>query len=119
MKLALQLQDFSKPETWLRDFVARSRRVIDGHLGFGDGVDSDNIFGVWKTYTTKAVPDTEDVVVHNLGAIPIGYLVFSLDKGGVVYKSVTPWTSTQMFLKCTTATTTVLLFILAPSNKDF
>lgn len=103
---------------WLRDLTIRLRRTVDGHIGFGDGLEIDNMFGSWVSYTSNAVANTEDTVAHNLGLIPIGFLVFSIDKNGTVYKGPTAWTTTNIFLKCSAASAAILLFIPGPSNKD-
>lgn len=121
MKINAQLPQINSLEAvtkWITNLVVRLRRTVDGHLGFGDGVDPDNMFGVWITYTTNAVANTEDAVTHNLGVVPVGYLVFSQDKAGSLYKSGSAWTTSQIFLKCSAASTTVLIFIMAPSNVD-
>src|SRR5262245_21029001 len=94
------------------------RQHLNGGLGFGDGINSDNIFGVWVSYTSNAVANTEDAVTHNLGLVPVGFLVMDQDKAGVFYRSGTAWTSTQIFLKCSLATVVVKMFILAPSNTQ-
>lgn len=122
MKLGLQIAPPEKESLtdWLKDIVLRLRMMVDnGHLGFGDGTSTDNIFGTFVTYVSNAAPNTEDTITHNLGFVPIGYLVMSLDKGAVIYKGTTAWTTSLMYLKSNTATTTALLFILGPSNQNF
>lgn len=121
MNLGLQLADFKDPQKvadWLRDLVFKTRRTVDGHLGFGDGTDPDNMFGIWKSYTTNAVANTEDAVAHSTGIIPIGYLVFTQDKAASLYLGGSTWTTTNIFLKCSVASVTVKIFIVLPSNKD-
>lgn len=103
---------------FLRMVVNRTKRSVDGHLGFGDGTDVDNMYGKWKSYTTNAIANTEDTVAHSLKMIPVGYLVFSIDKAGVLYKGATAWDTTNIYLKCSVASAAVLIFILPPSSKD-
>jgi hypothetical protein len=92
-------------------------QCVNGQLSFGSGVDAENVRGKWITYVSNAVADTEDTVAHNLVVVPIGYLVFSVDKAGVVYKGTTTWTTSNLYLKCNAATTTALLFVLTgPSS---
>ena len=89
--------------------------ALQGNIRFGDAVDGEtgeNISGVWATYTSNAVADTEDAVSHSLGAIPTGFLVTNIDKGGVVYDSGTSWTDTTIYLKCSVASASVTLFLL-------
>ena len=122
MRLNLQLQDLGdvskEVKDWISKFVTKARRSVDGHLGFGDGSDPDNMFGVWKTYTSNATPNTEDAITHGVGLVPVGYLVFVQDKAASFYKSGTAWTTNQIFLKCSVASVTVTIFIVAPSNQD-
>lgn len=117
--LPANLDDLKKVEAFLNDTVRKLRGVLDvGRLGFGDGKDTDNIFGAWITYTANATPDTEDTIVHNLGLVPIGYLIVSVNNGAVIYKGSTTWTTTSMFLKSTKASTLVTMFVLGPSNQQ-
>lgn len=85
-----------------------------GRVRLGTGTDSDrgeNISGEFHVVTTSGA-DTEFTVSHSIGAVPVGYLVLKSDKGGVVYDSGTTWTDSAIYLKCTTATTTLTLFLL-------
>ena len=85
-----------------------------GRVRFGTGTDADrgeNISGEFQVVTTAGA-DTEFTVAHNLGAVPIGFLVVRSDKGGVVYDSGSTWTDSAIKLKCSTATTTLTLFLL-------
>ena len=85
-----------------------------GRVRFGTGTDGDrgeNISGSFQV-VTSAGADTEFVVAHELGATPTGFLVVRTNKGGVVYDSGTAWNDTNIYLKCTTASTTLTLFIL-------
>jgi hypothetical protein len=85
-----------------------------GRVRFGTGTDGDrgeNISGEFQVVTSSTA-DTEFTVAHGLGATPIGFLVLRTDKGGVVYDSGTAWNDTNIYLKCTTATTTLTLFLL-------
>jgi len=87
---------------------------LQGSVRFGpatSGNDGENIFGQWKTITTAGA-DTEVVVPHTCGCIPIGYLVTKINKGAVIYESGTAWTSTNIYIKCSAATATVTLFLL-------
>ncbi len=81
------------------------------YLGTGSGV-AGNIDGVYVAYTSNAVADTEDTVTHNLGRIPVGYIVVDRDKAGIVYSSSkNTWTTTTMKLKCNVASTASTLLV--------
>lgn len=105
---------------WLRDAVLRIRSIVDeAHLGFGDGVAVDNIYGRWLPIELPAIANTEMIANHDLGTIPVGYIVVRRDKAGVVYDGVTPWTTTQISLKSNQASLVALIFVLGPSNQAF
>lgn len=85
-----------------------------GRVRFGSASDADrgeNISGEFKVVTTASA-DTEFSVNHNLGAVPIGYLIAKINKGGVVYDSGTAWTDSKIYLKCSAASATITLFLL-------
>lgn len=110
--------DKSKPEDWARDVNSDLDTVflcLSGRIRFGanDNVinKGENILGQFVTYTTNATPDTQDTVPHNLASIPVGYIVVNRNKNGGVYTSAAA-TSSNLFLKCSVASTTVTLFLL-------
>src|SRR5580765_364114 len=89
---------------------AHLSRAINGKLDFGSPENtaqksSGNLDGVWPgtlaggyTITTPGAANTEFTVTHNLGRIPTGYDVKSIDGPGIVYDSrKNLWTATQMF----------------------
>jgi len=86
--------------------------IINGRLSFGDGTYSDNFDGVWLSFTTPVTPDTEFAVQHSLKRVPKFWLVMSQDQGGVLYKSSTSWTDTQVYFKCTQANMNVTIFLM-------
>jgi hypothetical protein len=90
-------------------------QAINGNLGFGDAVDVDNIKGEWIDYTTNAIANTEDTIPHNLGEIPKGWIEFSRDKAGVLYKGPTAWTASDIYLKNSLASVAVRIFVYAGS----
>jgi len=103
--------EFQTPQSLEQAWI-KLRRMLENNLSFGDGTNPDNLAGQWKNYTTNAVADTEDAVSHTLSRVPIGFLVFSASKAGILYKGSTAWTSTSIFLKCSAASTVVRIFIL-------
>jgi hypothetical protein len=81
------------------------------HLGTGTGV-AGNLDGVYVSYTSNAMPNTEDTVTHNLGRVPIGFLVIERNKAGTVYSSSkASWSSTKMYLKCDVGDTATTLLV--------
>lgn len=98
-------------------FFAYFIRAINKGITFGDGVSIDNIKGGWVTFTSSATPDQENTVAHNLGAIPVGWIIFTQDKAGSLYLGVTTWDKTNIYVKCNVASVTFKLFlILGPSE---
>ena len=88
---------------------------LQGRVRFGsgnDGSDGENMSGQWQVVADTGTANTEFSVTHTVGAVPVGYLVTKINKGGVVYDSGTTWTSTTIYLKCTSANATVSLFLL-------
>ena len=90
---------------------------LQGRVSFGtgvDGVDGQNIEGQFQTYTSNATPDTEDTIAHTIGSVPLGYIVMTQNKAGSLYGTAslgTAWTSSNIYLKCSVASVTFLLFI--------
>ncbi len=92
--------------------LGRIKDVVNGHLQFGQTNGADrNIDGKMVSHTF-AVANVEESVEHNLGTIPIGYLVLRNGNGGVIFDGITRTSKTEIFLRSTTANNTVLLFIL-------
>lgn len=71
----------------------------------------DNFDGALLSFTSNAVANTEDTIAHGLRKVPSYFLVLSIDKGGVVYKS-TAFDATNAYFKNTgtSVATTVFVF---------
>jgi len=87
-------------------------RVLNGRVSFGNGVDRDNIDGVWITVTTPAVGDTDFTVTHNLGRLPVGYWLMQSDLPSLIYDGSVAATITQLTLRNATDSATIVLFIV-------
>lgn len=88
-----------------------SLRKATNNITFGTVGKPDNIQGFMASGTTPAGAGTEFEIKHNLGYIPLGFLVFSVDQDARIYKSTTAWTKTSVFLKCSGASVNYTLFI--------
>lgn len=101
-----------KIDNALRTMWEEIARAIDGNISFGtaDGA-PENMAGAWYAGTTGAA-DTDFTVTHNLGRIPQGWITINIDKAGVIYKGSVPWTETEITLKCSTATTAIVIFVV-------
>lgn len=107
------------PDNWARDVNSDLETVflcLSGRIRFGanDNIinKGENVLGQFVTYTSNSFANTEDVVPHSLGSIPVGYIVVKINKGGVIYTSGTAFTSSNVYLKCSTTSTLVTLFLL-------
>jgi hypothetical protein len=96
-------------------------QTLNGGVEFGgpNQVSTDNpsgsinISGSWVDTTTPGVANTEFTVTHNLGRIPVGILVVSVDKAAIIYASRrADWTKTQLFLKSDQATVALVGFVI-------
>lgn len=95
--------------------IQRISHLLQGRVRFGTGADGargENIEGRFQVFTTNATPDTEDTVAHGMATTPIGWILISIDKGGVLYKGTTAWDSTNAYFKCTVASAAVTVFLL-------
>lgn len=119
----LGLQDLRQWATDLTSYLvgelALFREVVNSGLDFGDGIAfSGNFRGAWlKDQVTDATPDTETAYTHNLGVVPIGFLVFKRDKAGVIYSGSTAWTTSQLTLRSNLASVTFTALVLPPSTE--
>lgn len=109
----------TNPEKWARDVNSDLDNiflVLSGRVRFGPNNNvinmGDNIQGQFLTYTTNATPNTEDTIPHNLGSIPIGYIVVKQNKAGSIYDSGTAWNLNNLYLKSNTASILVTLFLM-------
>lgn len=92
--------------------------ALQSRVRFGDataGTYGENLSGKFVTYVSNAVANTEDTIAHNIGSVPIGYLILWQDKAGSAYQGPatgTAWTTANIYLKCSVASVTFKLFIL-------
>lgn len=89
--------------------------AMQGRIRFGDPTDKykgQNVSGEYHVVASTGTADTEFSFTHTVGAIPGGYLVTMINKGGVIYKGTTTWTSTTVYFKCSAATAAVTIFLL-------
>jgi len=97
------------------EILRRIGDVMDGRIDLVTGTkaapEEGNIYGQIKTYTTNGIADTADTVSHTLGRVPIGFLILNRDKAGVVYDSGTAWTTANLYLKCSAASSLVTIHI--------
>lgn len=98
----------------LQTFLDQLQRVLSGNISFGStgGVSDRNILCTQVSGTSPGVSDTEFTVAHNLGRIPIGFIVVSVDKAAIIYKSTTAWTSSNIYLKANATSVSYVLLVI-------
>lgn len=99
--------------TYLTSSIRSIIAKFNGGISFGNGGSgyrAGNIDAQYIDVFTPSVADTEFTVPHGLGRKPIGYDVVRRDKAGIVYDSSGgSWSPTTLYLKCSTASTTIKL----------
>lgn len=103
----LKLRQFDRDLlVFLDDIFTNLGNLLNGGLSFSDNLESQEL-----TATAHAVADTEFSVAHTLGRVPTRFVVTDIDEGGVVYKGTTAWTSSLIYLKCSTGGTAIKVLI--------
>jgi hypothetical protein len=88
--------------------------AVNGKLSFGSGAQgyqAGNLDAHWlEHYFTLA--NTEEVIPHRLGRLPIGYITTRRSKACIIYDSNPgSWDESIIRLKCDTAASSVLLLL--------
>jgi hypothetical protein len=108
--------DSTSDTNWLslRRIWEQMAKIANGSLSFGNGSQSDNIAGKWVTAVTPGAPNTDFVVVHNLGYTASGYIPMTKSAACDVYTSptVNPNPTTEIILRATVAGVTINFFVL-------
>lgn len=94
--------------------VENHTRILSGNISFGvDNLDqSKNVLGFHAIgIVTPVAPNTDFAVPYVLPFLPTRYWIVSISANANIYTGVTPWTSTEIFLRCSVASVTLSLFI--------
>jgi len=88
--------------------------VLSGRVAFCNGDISnqekgENIDGQFLVFTSEGA-DAQTTIAHSLGRVPSGYIVVSQNKAASLYTDTT-WTTSNIYLKSSTATTNFTIFI--------
>jgi hypothetical protein len=122
MKIPTQLEYL--PSDNLGSFFQRLQKAwnqlcsaVNGQLSFGTTSPNGtplpgNMKGQMVITGTPVSPNVEFQVIHNLGYVPLGYLVIQRNANCVIYNGTTAWTGQSIFLKCSTASAEIILFVL-------
>lgn len=118
MKVPITLDIGPRSKNDLSDFIRMFRTkwervtgVINGHIGFGDGVKADNVDLVWLQVTTPVTPDTDFVLTHNLLRVPVGYLIVRSTGQCSVYNGSMAATEHEITLRATVAGVDLSLWV--------
>lgn len=99
----------------IRALVTSIVSRLNGKLSLGTGADAHragNLDAQYRKVTSHSTANTEFLVDHGLGRIPIGYDVISRSAAGVVYDSQkTTWSTSVIKLKCTVVSVELVLRI--------
>jgi hypothetical protein len=91
---------------------------LQGRVRFGDGTSNtngENVYGKFLQITTNGSANTESTFTHNMGTIPVGYIVLWQSIAGSIYQgptSGTAWTTTTISLIGSANSINALLFLL-------
>jgi|SRR5208282_812069 len=98
-------------------------KAVNGGIDFGvstqtaqsDGTAySGNMNGQWANITAPATANTEFAIPHNLNRIPSHFHYFS-DSPAILYQlptTGTPWTTTNIYVKCSVGGASLRVFIM-------
>jgi hypothetical protein len=70
----------------------------------------DNFDGKILSYTSNLTADTTDTIAHGLRKTPSYFMVLSIDKPGILYKSA-PFDALSVYLKCSIEAAAVSIFV--------
>lgn len=88
------------------------KNVVNGKIQLGDlEGNNKNLFGT-MIQITFVVANTDVEINHELGVVPVGYLVIQNENGGVIYNGLSTWNKENIYLRSTTPNNNVSVFIL-------
>src|SRR5271170_7556295 len=98
----------------LQTQVTALQTTVNGNINFPTPGSTAQINGQMIPGTSASSSNTEFPVAHTLGRIPQGYIVFYKTIAGDFYQGPTTgtaWTTSDIFLKCSSASVGYLLFL--------
>jgi len=99
-------------ESGLDSTYKRLALVLNGRVSFGDGLNRDNIDGNWVTVPDTGIGNTDFTVQHNLGRLPVGYILMRTNLPTSIYDGSIPATKTEITLRSVIDNANVTLFIV-------
>jgi len=92
--------------TLIGEFYRELSLLLNGEVNL-----TDNLRGDFISKADSGTANTEFSISHNLKQVPEGYMVVKNSNGGVIYDGSTAWTSTTIYLKCTTANNNIKVYV--------
>lgn len=87
-------------------------RAVNGKIWFGSVANGpDNIDGTTLEQADTGAANTAFSLTHNLGRIPVGFIVVYADLATSIYDGGVAWTSTTISLKSSTANVHLRVFV--------
>lgn len=93
-------------EQELLSFTFELSQVINKGLKFSDNFNAEVL-----DISDSGAADSENTVAHTLKRVPVGFMIFTINKAGIVYKSATAWTTTSIYVKCNVANCEIKLLV--------
>ena len=107
--LLAQKEEYRKLDDDIFKFLDEQGSSLENCLRKGLSFE-DNFSSVFVTYTSNAAFDTEDIIPHTLGRVPVGVIVIDRDKAYVEYKT-NPHTKTDLYLAWNGSSVTATLIV--------
>jgi len=63
------------------------------------------------TISDTGTANTQFSITHHLERIPLGYVTLKISNGGIIYDGTSSWTTTTIYLRCTTANANVKILV--------
>lgn len=93
----------------------RLAKVLNGNVSYGatmqNGQEDINLSISKAQGTSPGTANAEFAVSHILQRIPITIVGQDTNNGGLLYRGTTPWSKTQVFLRCTQASSVYNLVV--------
>lgn len=87
-------------------------KILRTNVSFGSVGFPDNMAGVMLSGNTGVAANTQFTVTHNLGVIPVGFIILRRDQHCSIYDTGTAWTTTQIFVAADAPNVNYTIFVL-------
>jgi hypothetical protein len=105
------LEEIAQWSQLFTDAIVQMIRELQSIFNHGLTFDL-NFVGAPVSIVTPGTPDTDFQIEHQLGRVPDKFIILSIDKAAIIYKSPTAWTDTLAYLRCNIATTAITILVM-------